>query len=404
MRSSALPYPPHSVGFDVKKAYSAILLFGMISLLGDIVYEGGRGIMPGYLTALGASALTIGAVMGAGDLLGYGLRLFSGRVVDVKGWHWKFLFSGYGLIAAIPFLAFAGLWQVAAFFIVLERVGKALRAPPRDAVLSFVSKGVGVGKAFGLHEALDQIGAVAGPAFMAAILLSAVGDYRMAFVSLFLPYGLLLLLLHRAYVKVGGVETKAFKRDVKLALPRSFNLYILSVVLNVLGLIPIALILHKADLVLRPIGMLWIVPLLYTIAQLATIPSTLASGFLYDKAGVTFLAIPFALSTIPSALALLSCSFEGLLVACAFFGFVLGMQGSIYRAAVSAFVSEDVRGTAYGVFNAAYGVGLLAGGITFGALMDLRAPFHLVMAYIITLELAAIASLLKSMRACKSSQ
>jgi hypothetical protein len=163
-----------------------IILMGIVSLLGDVVYEGARGVTGPYLALLGASATMVGLIGGLGEFIGYALRLFSGFIADRTKAYWLFTFIGYGLLIAIPLLAFTNSWQVAALLIVLERVGKAFRSPARDTILSYATKEVGRGFGFGLHEALDQIGAIIGPLIFSVILFAG-GNYRTGFSVLWIP-------------------------------------------------------------------------------------------------------------------------------------------------------------------------------------------------------------------------
>jgi len=153
-----------------RSAYVGILLLGIVSLMGDVVYEGSRGLVPDYLKFLGATAFIVGLVGGLGEFLGYALRLASGFFADTTRAYWLFIFLGYGLIASIPLLGLAGSWKIAVILVLLERLGKACRSPSRDTVLSIISKDVGAGKAFGIHEFLDQIGAIAGPLIVATLM------------------------------------------------------------------------------------------------------------------------------------------------------------------------------------------------------------------------------------------
>ena len=130
-------------------------------------------------------------------MLGYGLRFVSGRVSDRTQQFWPITIAGYFLqMAVVPLLAFAGSWQIAAVLIVLERVGKATRNPPRDVMLSHAAHQMsGYGWAFGLHEAFDQAGAMVGPLAMAAVLAERAGGYRFAFATLAIPAVVMLCLL-----------------------------------------------------------------------------------------------------------------------------------------------------------------------------------------------------------------
>ena len=141
-----------------------ILLIGVMSLFADMTYEAARSITGPYLASFGASATIIAFVAGLGEFLGYGLRFLAGYLADKTQRYWSITIIGYFInLLAVPALALAGNWYVASLFIVLERIGKAIRTPPRDAMLSHAASQVGTGWAFGLHQALDSGGAMIGP-------------------------------------------------------------------------------------------------------------------------------------------------------------------------------------------------------------------------------------------------
>jgi MFS family permease len=379
-----------------KSAYASIFLLGVVSLIGDIVYEGSRGLVPDYLEVLGATAIMVGLIGGLGDFLGYSVRLFSGFLADTTRSYWFFIFLGYGLIISIPFIGVATGLEMAIILVLLERLGKALRTPARDTVLSMVSKGVGAGKAFGLHEFLDQIGGMTGPLIVAGLMFFSNDNYRLTFGLLFLPFLLLLVTLTYAYKRIGfpKVAEQPRVKGIKEKLPRPFYIYTFAVLLNTVGLIPYTLILYKASVILQPTNEQWIVPLIYFLIQGVDAPAALLSGYAYDKFGVAVLILPFLLSLFPPLLALIDGGLLMLIVSAAVFGLVLGMQESIYRAAVSQLSPISSRGTAYGIFNTAYGFGLLISGATYGALMDFNSPFIITVFYVSIIQVAAIASLL----------
>lgn len=169
-----------------KLAIQFILLFGVISAFGDITYEGAQSVYGPYLGYLGASASTIGIVAGIGGFLGYALRLVSGYFIDRTQKYWFITILGYGLLIAVPLLAIAGNWQIAAVFIILERTGKAIRSPGKDAMLSHATKQLGTGFGFGLHEALDQVGAFIGPLIFTASL-ALTGGFKQGFTVMWVP-------------------------------------------------------------------------------------------------------------------------------------------------------------------------------------------------------------------------
>ena len=378
-----------------KNAYFGILLLGIVSLMGDVVYEGSRGIVPGYLEFLGATALIVGLVGGLGDFLGYAMRLVSGFLADTTRAYWLFIFLGYGLIISIPLLGLPLGLEIAVILVLLERFGKAFRSPSRDTVLSIISKDVGAGKAFGIHELLDQVGGILGPLMVASLMLST-NNYNFTFSFLFLPFLVLLVVLAYTYKKISfktiEFETRKIEgKKEKLAKP--FYAYSFAVLLNSAGLITYTLILYKASTILQPTQQ-WIVPLIYLLIQGVDAPMALIAGYAYDKFGIGVLVMPFLLSLFPPLLTMVSAELSTLIAAAVIFGLVLGMQESIYRAAVSELTPISSRGTAYGILNTAYGVGFLISGAVYGLLMELRPPFIMVIFYALIMQIAATASLL----------
>jgi MFS family permease len=380
-----------------REAYVGILLLGIVSLLGDIVYEGSRGLVPDYLKFLGATAVVVGLVGGLGDFIGYALRLVSGFLVDATRAYWIFIILGYGLIASIPLLGIATGLEIAILLVMLERLGKALRAPSRDTVLSIVSKGVGAGRAFGFHELLDQIGAIVGPSLVAAAMFYSSNNFRLTFSFLLIPFIMLLVALIYTYRKIGSKtaiyeQKKTGERIGKL--PKPFYIYTLSVLLNTIGLIPYTLILFKAALMLDQTQQQWMIPLIYVLIQGVDAPAAILSGYAFDRFGIKVLILPFLLSLFPSLLAMVSSELTMLIAAAAIFGLVLGMQESIYRAAVAELTPISSRGTAYGIFNTAYGVGFLVSGAVFGWMIDNQIPFLLTIFYALAMQFPAMISLL----------
>jgi len=253
--------------FNAKGAYAAIVLLGIVSLLGDTVYEGSRGLVPDYLKFLGASAVIVGLVGGLGEFIGYAARLISGFLADTTKAYWLFIILGYGLVGVIPLLGFTGILEIAIVLVLLERLGKALRSPARDTVLSVIGKDVGAGKAFGLHELLDQVGAVGGPLLVAALMFYSNNNYQLTFSFLLLPFLMLLTALTYTYKRIGSqtiTEPKTTGTKNR-ALEKPFYIYTLAVMVNTIGLIPVSLILFKASIILQPEKLQWMVPLIYLL-------------------------------------------------------------------------------------------------------------------------------------------
>ncbi len=151
-----------------------ILLFGIVSLFSDMTHEGASSIRGAYLSLLGASAATIGFVSGLGELVGYSMRYVFGKLTDKTKQYWPMVILGYGLdILAVPALALVGEhgWMWACGLLVIQRMGKAIKKPAKDTIMSFAASQEGAGKSFGLQELLDQIGAFLGPVLLYVVML-----------------------------------------------------------------------------------------------------------------------------------------------------------------------------------------------------------------------------------------
>src|ERR1044072_8130810 len=170
-----------------RSALQFVLIIGIANFFADFTYEGARAIVGPFLGSLGASAAIVGFVAGFGELLGYGLRSVSGYFADKSHKHWAFAFVGYAVnMLAFPALALTRQWPLAASFVVSERIGRGIRKPTVEAMLSYAGKSIGAGRVFGLNEALDQACATFGPLLMALVLYLN-GGYRTGFGVLLIP-------------------------------------------------------------------------------------------------------------------------------------------------------------------------------------------------------------------------
>ncbi|MBO3842886.1 MAG: MFS transporter [Candidatus Brockarchaeota archaeon] len=365
-----------------RKVLPIIVMMGIVSLFADITYEGARGVIPTYLTIiLGAPVAVLGVVTGLGDFVGYGFRLVSGRLADVTRRYWTITFLGYFVnLVAIPLLAFAGDWQLAALLVVVERLGKAIRTPSRDLIISVAAKDAWRGKAFGVHEALDQIGAVAGP-LIASLILLRYNQYSLVFLSFGLPAALAMLTLYATYRLYGKLEMASATsgRAGSARLSRTYWIYVAAVALSTVGFMHVAFILYRAHGVFAD----WFIPLLYLLAQAIDAFSGLLFGTLYDRIGLKVVAFGFPLTALVPIVALHPTQYT-LVASALLFGTVLGMQETIQRAAVADLASVEMRGSAYGIFNAAFGFAWLAGGAIVGLLYEL--DFKLIIAYSVLLH------------------
>jgi MFS family permease len=273
-----------------------VLMIGMLSFVADFTYEGSRSILGPYLALLSAGATAVGIVTGFGELAGYGLRLVSGRMADATGMFWPITIFGYVVqMFAVPALALAGNWPTAAALIILERIGKAIRNPPRDVMLSHAAKEIGYGWAFGVHESLDQFGALFGPLAVAAILALR-GDYRLAFAALLLPGMICLALLLVArwlYPRPQEMEVETPNLQAK-GLPRVFWIYLAGAALVAAGFADFPLIAFHFQKT-SSVSQTW-VPIAYAIAMAVSGTGSLAFGRFFDRFGIGML-IPLTLVT-----------------------------------------------------------------------------------------------------------
>ena len=380
---------PVAVVADISRRHAVrfIVLLGVVSLFADMTYEGARSITGPYLALLGASATVVGFVAGFGELVGYALRLLSGYVSDRTGRYWAITIFGYCLnLLAVPLLALTGSWEAAAVLIIVERMGRAVRTPARDAMLSHAGSHTGLGWGFGLHEALDQVGAVLGPLIIAAVIAFE-GGYKMGFAVLAVPAVLALVILFAA--RINYPRPRDFDLTppefTRRGLPRAFWVYLGAVALIAAGYADFPLVAyHFGKTGVMPAA--WI-PVVYAVAMAADAIAALLLGRWFDRVGLYAMAVATIGSALAAPLAFLGG--PGLaVVGMALWGIGMGAQESIMRAAIAGFAPADRRGTAYGIFNAVYGVAWFAGSVALGALYD-RSIMALVVASIV-LQAAAL--------------
>jgi MFS family permease len=372
----------------VSVALKFVLMVGVMSLFADLTYEGSRSIVGPYLGLLGASAFLISLITGFGEFLGYALRLLSGRGADRTGLYWPITIAGYVLqMTVVPLLALAGSWQVAGILVILERVGKATRNPPRDAMLSHAAKQMGYGWGFGVHEALDQLGALIGPLVLALILALKHNDYKLAFASLAVPAVITLGLLAVArlvYPRPQDLEP-ASAEVTTAGLPRVFWVYLAGAALAGAGFADYPLIayhLQKSSTVGSAL-----VPVFYAVAMAVSGLGSLAFGRVFDRAGIGVLVPLTVISALYAPLAFLG-GFWVALVGVAIWGLGMGVQESIMSAAVAPMVSPDRRSSAYGLFTGVYGIAWFLGSVAIGALYDVS--FAALVTFSVVAELAAV--------------
>jgi MFS family permease len=357
---------------DISKpaAIKFVVLIGVISLFSDFTYEGARSITGPFLALLGASATAVGIVAGFGELIGYGLRLVSGYFADKTQKYWTIVFVGYSLnLLAVPLLALAGHWEIAAVLMIAERMGKAIRTPARDVMLSCASDQIGRGWGFGLHQALDQTGAVIGPLVVATVLYLR-GSYREGFAILLIPALMALGLLFaasRLYPNPHDLARATPAKPKEDGLSKRFWLYVVAIGLIAAAYADFPLIAYhfkKVDVVPDTS-----IPIFYSVAMGVDAFAALVFGRIYDRIGFSALLIAVLLSCVFAPLVFLG-GYYSALVGMALWGVGIGAQSSVMKAAIADMVPTSRLGFAFGAFNTVYGVFWFAGSALLGFLYD----------------------------------
>lgn len=369
---------------NVNFAVRAIIILGIISLLGDMVYESARGANSQYFELIGISAAKVGLVFGIGEFLGYFLRLISGVISDKSKKPWAFMFIGYGMLFFVPLMGFTKNWNVLFVLILMERIGKAIRNPSKDTVLSAISENeVGVGFAFGLQEALDQVGAFLGPLIFTAVFYftgkNTLAEYSIGYKFLFIPFVLLMLFLYYSYrvISKGNLLGEEYGREFKSEkLKPIFWMYMAFTFFATLGFLNFSTLgYHMKSQNILTDGK---ITLIYSVAMIVDALTALIVGRLYDKlkeksgkkdGGILVLgAIPVVTLLLPFFGLTMSKSL--IIVSMIIFGIIMGTHETIMRSAIADITPFDKRGTGYGVFNTGYGLALFLGATITGYLYD----------------------------------
>jgi len=360
-----------TTGNHHKKALRFILFFGAVSLFADVTYEGARSITGPFLELLGTSAAVVGVVIGFGELIGYGLRLVTGWLADRFGRYWLFIIAGYSVnLLVVPFIGLAKTWQVAAALIITERLGKAIRTPARDAVLSQATAVTGHGKGFGIHEAMDQMGAVIGPLILSGVFWGE-GSYRLAFAVLAIPALLSLIVLVAA--RLTYPDPHQFNEQEEehpgTISTQYFTWYLIGIALIALGFADFPLLAYhfKATNLFSD---QWI-PLAYALAMGVDAVAGLGLGTLFDYWKRPVLVGGILITAGFAPLAFLG----GKITAIAgviLWGVGMGIVESVLRASVAQLIPSNRRGWAYGLYNGVFGFAWFVGSAAAGWLYEIN--------------------------------
>lgn len=348
-------------------AYRTVVLFGIVSLLADLTYESARSVIGQYMALLGAGAAAISIAAGSGELVGYSMRVVSGWIADRTQRYWLLVWVGYTMnLLAVPMLAMVGRWELVALLVIVERLGKAIRTPARDAVLASATVHMGHGKGFGLHEALDQIGAIVGPLLIAVALRSGVG-YRLSLGMLLIPASIALSVLALLQRRVPDTVSSAASLAPSSEMPPAYRRFLVASCLAAAGFADFPLLAYHLHT--HGVGEAFI-PSLYAGAMAVDAAAALVLGRLFDRWGMPVLAASGAIGA-SAALAVVGVGSAGFAVGIVMWGIGMGAHESILRASVAALVPPSQRGRAFGIFSACYGISWFAGTALLGVLYRL---------------------------------
>lgn len=367
-------------------AMAFLTLMGIVSLFSDMTHEGARSVLGEYLNLAGASAATIGFVSGVGELCGYSLRLLSGFLADRTKKYWTLVIVGYALqVLAIPALALIpeNGWLLACGLVILERIGKAVKKPAKNTLVSFAASEIGTGKGFAYQEFLDQLGAFLGPVILFVISLirgtgSLFSTYRLCFAFLGIPALITVTLVIFSRIQYPNPEVfeKAEEERKEFRFRKSFLLYMAAICLFAFGFADFTLItLHAARTHAFPDSAL---SLLYAAAMAVDAVAALFFGWLFDRIGLKALVLSTVCSAFFSCFVFLTGNPWMMGIGIVLWGIGMGAQESIMKAAVSRIIPKSMRSSGFGFFETGFGIAGFLGSWLLGYLYDIR-PAYLVL-------------------------
>jgi MFS family permease len=358
---------------------TGVWALGFVSLLMDLSSEMIHALLPVYLiTVLGTSALTVGIIEGIAEATASITKVFSGALSDWLGKR-KFLAAfGYGLAAftkpIFPLASSVG-WLIAARFI--DRIGKGIRGAPRDALVADISPTHLRGASFGLRQSLDTIGAFLGPLLAIGLMWLTADHFSAVFwiavIPAFLSLGLILVVVQEP-------ERKEGLRRVRMPLSRCELGHLGATYWWVVAVAAVFTLARfsEAFLVLRAqsIGLpLMLVPVVLVIMNIAYAMSAYPVGALSDRMDrVTILILGLLLLLMADLVLAFVPGLIGLAVGVVLWGLHMGFTQGLLATLVADTAPEELRGTAFGMFNLITGLALLVASVIAGELWDVVGP------------------------------
>lgn len=377
-------------------AFTFVFTMGIVNLFGDITYEGGGSINGPFMASLGASAAIVSITAGAGEFLGYALRPFAGYAADKTGRYWLITFIGYAInLIAVPAMALAGNWPVAAALVLAERIGRAIRKPTVDAMISYTTGELGRGWVYGLNTALDETGATIGPIVIAIVLLMQ-GNYQLGYALLLIPAVLAIVSL--AVARMGfpvPANLEQGQTATASGLSRAYWVYMAAGASFAAGLISFELISYhfsKTGVVTGP----WI-PIFLALSTGFGVIVSLVLGKLFDRFGLPIVLAAVLLSSVASPFVFFG-GFAAALFGILLWGIGYATQDTLLKALVATVLPEGKRNFAFGLYYAGYGVGWLIGSVVTGLLYDQSRFALVVFAVVVQLLAMPIFVLAKGLR------
>jgi MFS family permease len=369
-------------------AFRFVLTLGIVNLFADMTYEGGGSINGLFLGNLGASAAAISIIAGAGEFLGYTLRSVSGYIADKTGRYWLVTFVGYSVnLLAVPAMASAPTWQVAGALIFAERIGRALRKPTVEAMLSYSTGKHGKGWVYAVNTAMDETGATFGPLLIALALYLKSG-FRSAYAVLLISSALALISLIIARIQF-PVPSRLESGGPRTAATRSFTpcywLYMAGGACFAAGLMSYELVsFHFAS---NRIVSEELIPVFLALATATGVAASLILGKLYDKIGIASVIAGVVLSAAFSPFVFFG-AFWAALGGLLLWGVGYATQDTLLKVLIASVLPGGKRNFAFGLFYLGYGGGWLVGSIATGLLYE-RSRLTLVI-FAIAVQLASL--------------
>ncbi|HLW67589.1 MAG TPA: MFS transporter [Gemmataceae bacterium] len=375
-------------GLAASSAFSFVFTLGIVNLFADVTYEGGASINGPFMGMLGAGAAAISIVAGLGEFLGYSLRSVAGFIADKTGKYWPITFIGYSInLLAVPAMALTHHWQAAAIFVLAERVGRAIRKPTVEAMLSYSTGKLGRGWVYGFNSAMDETGATVGPLLLALVLFLK-GSYRTG-------YGLLLIssLLAIASLAVARIIFPVPSRLEEGGKPTAYGskflpsywLYMAAGACFAAGLMSFELVSYHMSKT-GTVTEFWI-PLFLAISTGFGVVANIVLGRLYDRVGLPIVLVAVVLTALFSPLVFLG-GFYVVLVGMLLWGIGYATQDTLLKAILAGHLPEGKRNLAFGLFYTGYGCGWLIGSVSTGLLYD--RSIALVIAFSVAIQLASL--------------